>query len=90
MAWFSIKNHPYFRLAEQSKRDAQQREREKDMQEIWPLCLTATDGNVEKARDVFENTVRSKPAWLALGEYWRRLYINDLTPDGYKKGSGTG
>lgn len=87
MAWFSFKNHPYVRLAEQFKRDKQQQEREKDIQEYWPLCLAAAHGDLKSARSAFEMYALNKPAWLALGEYMVRLHIADLTPEGYRKGS---
>jgi hypothetical protein len=53
-------------MAEQIKSDSQRRDREKDMQEHWPKCLAATDGNVEKAKDIFVDIVYNKPAWLAI------------------------
>lgn len=87
MPWFSLKNHPFARLADQLKRDKQQQEREKDLQEYWPLCLAAAQGDLKIARSAFENMALNKPAWLALGEYMIRLHIADLTPEGYRRGS---
>jgi hypothetical protein len=87
MPWFSLKNHPFARLADQLKRDKQQQEREKDLQEYWPLCLAAAQGDLEIARSAFESMAFNKPAWLALGEYTIRLHIADLTLEGYRKGS---
>jgi hypothetical protein len=48
------------------KDEIQLRERKKDMQEHWPKCLAAKNGDVEKAKDMFEFIVFKKPAWLAV------------------------
>jgi hypothetical protein len=88
MAWFSLKNHPYIQLATTIKGEMQKREREKDIQELWPKSLALWKGDVEKARDTLEYTVRNKPAWRALmGPFWIRACINDMTKEGDKKDS---
>lgn len=88
MAWFSLKNHPYARMADQIKRDKQKQEREKDMQEHWPLCLNSAGGNLKDARAAFYAYVLPRPAWQTLmSEHMIRLHIADLTPEGYKRGS---
>lgn len=48
------------------------------MQEHWPKCLAAKNGDVEKAKDMFVDIVFNKPAWLAVV----RLY------DPYRKAHG--
>jgi hypothetical protein len=48
------------------KDEIQKRAREQDMQEHWPKCLAAKDGDVEKAKDMFVDIVFNKPAWLAV------------------------
>ena len=74
-------------MAEQIKRDKQQKAREKDLLEYWPLCMAATRGDLEGARSAFEMYALNQPHWLILGEYMVRLHIADLTPEGYRKGS---
>jgi len=65
----------------------QEREREKDMKEYWPLCLLTANGDLKNARKAFETYALAKPAWRALGPYMIRLHIADLTPEGFKRGS---
>ena len=65
MAWSFLEKFPNVQSAMFIKREIQLRERKKDMQEHWPKCLAATDGNVEKAKDMFVDIVINKPAWLA-------------------------
>jgi hypothetical protein len=43
----------------------QLQKRKNDLQELWPKCLAASDGNVEKAKDLLVEIVHNKPAWLA-------------------------
>jgi len=74
-------------MAQQIKGDLQQREREKDLREYWPLCVAAAHGDLKSARRSFEMYALNKPAWLKLGEYMVRLYVADLTLEGYRKGS---
>ena len=66
MAWSFFEKIPTVRSAMFIKDEIQLRERKKDMQEHWPKCLAAADGNVEKAKDMFVGIVLNKPAWLAL------------------------
>jgi hypothetical protein len=89
MSLFSWRNHPYVQLAGTIKGAAQQREREKDMKEYWPLCLAAADGNLKSARSAFYRYTFGKPAWRAhyVSEYMLRLHIADMTPEGFKRGS---
>jgi len=60
------------------KGEIQLQQRKNDLHEHWPKCLAATDGNVEKAKDMFVRIVCNKPAWLAVV----RLY------DPYRKAEG--
>jgi hypothetical protein len=71
MAWSFLNYIPAVRVvrglkegAEFIKDEIQLLERKKDVQEHWPKCLAATDGNVEEAKDMFVNIVLNKPAWL--------------------------
>lgn len=89
MAWFSLKNHPYAQLAGTIKGAAQEREREKDMKEYWPLCVAAANGNLQNARSAFYSYALGKPAWRALyiSEYMLRRHVADMTPEGFRRGS---
>jgi hypothetical protein len=90
MAWFTLQNTPIVQMSEAIKREAQRREREKDMQEFWPKCLAASYGDLKSARRLFYGHIVSKQAWRS--RYWvdssLRQYVGDLTPEGYKEGSG--
>jgi PEGA domain len=70
MAWSFLEYIPTVRRfkasAEFINSEIQKHERKKDMQEHWPKCLTAADGNVEKAKDMFVDIVFNKPAWLSV------------------------
>jgi hypothetical protein len=88
MAWSFLEKFPNVQSARFIQREIHRREREKDLEEQWPKCLAATDGNVEKAKDRFVDFVLNKPAWLEIGlsphppERARiiRRYINVLKP----------
>jgi hypothetical protein len=90
MAWFTLQNTPIVQLGKAIKREAQRREREKDMQEFWPLCLATSHGDLECARHMFFRHIVSKLAWRALYlmDSSLRQYVGDLTLEGYKEGSG--
>ena len=64
MAWSFFENIPAVKTVKFVKGEIQLRERKKDLQEHWPKCLAATDGNVEKAKDMFVDIVINKPVWL--------------------------
>jgi hypothetical protein len=64
MAWSFFENIPTVKTVKFVKGEIQLRERKKDLQEQWPKCLAATDGNVEKAKDMFVDIVINKPVWL--------------------------
>ena len=52
MVWSFLKKLPNVQSAMFIGDEIQLRERKKDMQEHWPKCLAATDGDVEKAKDM--------------------------------------
>jgi hypothetical protein len=64
MVWSFLEKFPNVRSAKFIKDEIHLRERKKDLQEHWPMCLAATDGNVEKAKDMFVDIVINKPVWL--------------------------
>jgi hypothetical protein len=64
MAWSFFENIPTVKAVKFVKSEIQLRERKKDFQEHWPKCLAATDGDVEKAKDMFVDIVINKPVWL--------------------------
>ena len=64
MAWSFFENIPTVKTVKFVKGEIQLRERKKDLQEHWPKCLAATDGNVERAKDMFVDIVINKPVWL--------------------------
>lgn len=64
MVWSFLEKFPNVQSAKFIKGEIQLRERKKDLQEHWPKCLAATDGNVEKAKDMFIDIVINKPVWL--------------------------
>jgi len=64
MAWSFFENIPTVKTVKFVKSEIQLRERKKDLQEHWPKCLAAADGNVEKAKDMFVDIVINKPVWL--------------------------
>lgn len=66
MAWSFLEKLPIVQSAKFVKDEIQLRERKKDLQEHWPKCLVATDGNMEKAKDVFIDIVINEPPWLAV------------------------
>jgi hypothetical protein len=66
MAWSFFEKLPAVQTVKFVKGEIQLQERKKDLQEHWPKCLAATDGNVEKAKDMFVDIVISKPVWLAV------------------------
>jgi hypothetical protein len=78
MAWFSLKNHPTVQLASAVKRGMQEREREKDMREYWPLCMAASKGNLQNARSAFYSYTLGKSAWR---------HVADMTLEGFRRGS---
>lgn len=64
MAWSFFENIPTVKTVKFVKGEIQLRERKKDFQEHWPKCLAATDGDVEKAKDMLVDIVINKPVWL--------------------------
>jgi hypothetical protein len=89
MAWFSLKNHPTVQLASAVKRGMQEREREKDMREYWPLCMAASKGNLQNARSAFYSYTLGKSAWreLYMSENMLRRHVADMTLEGFRRGS---
>jgi len=65
MVWSFLEKFPNIQSAMFIRDEIQLQKRKSDLQELWPKCLSATDGNVEKAKDMLVETVHNKPAWLA-------------------------
>ena len=66
MVWSFLEKFPNVQSAMFIKSEIQLRARKNDLKEHWPKCLAATDGNVEKAKDMFVKIIYNKPAWLAV------------------------
>ena len=66
MVWSFLEKLPNVQSAKFIKDEIQLRERKKDLQEHWPKCLSATDGDVEKAKDVFIDIVINSLCGLRL------------------------
>ena len=64
MVWSFLEKFPNIQSAMFIRDEIQLQKRKSDLQELWPKCLSATDGNVEKAKDMFVNIVINKPVWL--------------------------
>lgn len=64
MVWSFLEKFPNVQSAKFIKDEIHLRERKKDLQEHWPKCLSATNGDVEKAKDMFVDIVFNRPVWL--------------------------
>jgi len=66
MVWSFMEKFPNVRSAIFIRDEFQLHKRKNDLQEHWPKCLAATDGNVEKAKDMLVKIICNKPEWLAV------------------------